>query len=99
MRCTPLGDSAAAVERGRIEPAQAMAAMGMQPQDQAQRRDVIPDDIKSWSGFGTVAGAGSAVRRPTCSTTTSFRSLWAAAATRRTCRYCAGHVTAARVLA
>jgi hypothetical protein len=29
-------------KRGRIERAQAMAAMGMQPQDQARRRDVIP---------------------------------------------------------
>ena len=33
-------------ERGRIERAQAMVAMGMQPQDQARRRDIIPDDIK-----------------------------------------------------
>jgi HNH endonuclease len=33
-------------ERGRIERAKAMVAMGMQPQDQAQRRDVIPDDVK-----------------------------------------------------
>jgi 5-methylcytosine-specific restriction endonuclease McrA len=33
-------------ERGRIGRAQAMVAMGMQPQDKAQRRDVIPDDIK-----------------------------------------------------
>jgi hypothetical protein len=33
-------------ERGRIERAKAIVAMGMQPQDQAQRRDVIPDDVK-----------------------------------------------------
>jgi hypothetical protein len=33
-------------DRGRIERAQAMVAMGMRPQDQAQRRDVIPDDVK-----------------------------------------------------
>jgi HNH endonuclease len=33
-------------ERGRIERAQAMVAMGMQPQVQSRRRDVIPDDIK-----------------------------------------------------
>jgi hypothetical protein len=33
-------------KRGRIERAQAMAAMGWQPQDQARRRDVIPDDVK-----------------------------------------------------
>jgi hypothetical protein len=33
-------------ERGRIERAKAMVAMGMQPQDQVQRRDVIPDDVK-----------------------------------------------------
>jgi hypothetical protein len=33
-------------ERGRIERAKAMVAMGIQPQDQAHRRDVIPDDVK-----------------------------------------------------
>jgi hypothetical protein len=33
-------------KRARIERAKAMVAMGMQPQDQAQRRDVIPDDVK-----------------------------------------------------
>jgi hypothetical protein len=33
-------------ERARIERAKAMVAMDMQPQDQAQRRDVIPDDVK-----------------------------------------------------
>jgi hypothetical protein len=33
-------------QRGRIERAQAMAAMGWQPQDQSRRRDVIPDDVK-----------------------------------------------------
>jgi hypothetical protein len=33
-------------ERGRIERAKAMVAMGMQPQDQSRRRDVIPDDVK-----------------------------------------------------
>jgi len=33
-------------KRGRIERAQAMAAIGWQPQDQARRRDVIPDDVK-----------------------------------------------------
>jgi hypothetical protein len=33
-------------KRGRIERAQAMAAMGWQPQDQARRRDIIPDDVK-----------------------------------------------------
>ena len=33
-------------DRGRIERAQAMVAMGLQPQDQAMRRDVIPDDVK-----------------------------------------------------
>src|SRR5829696_2359194 len=30
-------------KRGRIERAKAMVAMGMQPQDQKRRRDVIPD--------------------------------------------------------
>ena len=33
-------------ERGRIERAQAMVAMGTEAQDQARRRDVIPDDVK-----------------------------------------------------
>jgi len=33
-------------KRGRIERAQAMAAMGWQPPDQERRRDVIPDDVK-----------------------------------------------------
>jgi hypothetical protein len=33
-------------KRGRIARAQAMAAMGMQPQDQARRRDVIPTMLK-----------------------------------------------------
>jgi hypothetical protein len=35
-------------ERGRIERAQAMVAMGMQPQDQARRRDIIADDVKQF---------------------------------------------------
>jgi hypothetical protein len=35
-------------ERGRVERAQAMVAMGMQPQDQSLRRDVIPDDVKQF---------------------------------------------------
>jgi hypothetical protein len=34
-------------QRGRIERAQAMVAMGMEPQDQSRRRDVIPDDVKA----------------------------------------------------
>jgi HNH endonuclease len=33
-------------KRGRVERAQAMVAMGMEPQGQARRRDVIPDDVK-----------------------------------------------------
>ena len=31
---------------GRIERARAMVAMDWEPQDQAQRTDVIPDDVK-----------------------------------------------------
>jgi hypothetical protein len=33
-------------DQRRIERAQAMVVMGMEPQDQARRRDVIPDDVK-----------------------------------------------------
>jgi hypothetical protein len=35
-------------ERGRIERAKAMVSIGMQPQDQVRRRDVIPDDVKQF---------------------------------------------------
>ena len=33
-------------EQRRIDRAQAMVSMGLQPQDQTYRRDVIPDDVK-----------------------------------------------------
>ena len=87
----------AAAGAGLIERAQAMVAVGMRPQDQAQRRDVIPDDMKQQSGLGTVAGAGSAVRRPGCSTTTSFRSNGGGSSNQENLQVRAGHVTAARV--
>jgi hypothetical protein len=83
-------------KRGRIERAQAMVAMGMQPQDQSRRRDVIPDDVKQMVWMRMAAAAGTAAPRQSFSSTTSFRSLWAAAAVLRTSRSSVGHVTAAR---
>jgi len=56
-------------KRGRIERAKAMVAMGMQPQDQPQRRDVIPDDVKQlvWlrdGGQPALRRSGGAAVRP-----------------------------------
>lgn len=35
-------------EQKRIDRAQAMVSMGLEPQDQARRRDLIPDDVKQF---------------------------------------------------
>jgi hypothetical protein len=66
-------------QRGRIKRAQAMVAMGMQPQDQPRRRDLIPDDVKQFVWMRMVADAGSARHRRSFSSSKSSRSLWAAA--------------------
>ena len=76
-------------ERGRIERAQAIVAVGMQPQDQAQRRDVIPDDMKQLVWLGD----GGRCRQRGAQTELQYDRIipvvmGAAAATRRTCSTC-----------
>jgi hypothetical protein len=76
-------------ERGsRIEPAQTMVAVGMRPQDQAQRRDVIPDDMKQLVWLGDAGrcrqrGAQTELQHDHIIPVV----MGAAAAIRRTCRY------------
>ena len=84
-------------ERGRIERAQAMVAMGMQPQDQSRRRYVIPDDVKQ---FVWMCDGG---RCRQCGAQAELQYdhiipvAMGEAVAPRTCRSCAGHATAARV--
>jgi hypothetical protein len=83
-------------KRGRIERAQAMAAMGWQPQDQARRRDIIPDDVKQMVWMGMEGSACDVALRPSFSSTTSSCSRWVAAARLRTYKFSAARAIAGR---
>jgi hypothetical protein len=84
-------------KRARIERAKAMVAMGMQPQDQAQRRGAIPDDVQQLVWLRDGGAASTAAPRQSSSSTTSSRSRWVEAAILRTFRSCADPATGARV--
>jgi hypothetical protein len=82
-------------QQSRIERAEAMVAMGLEPQ-QAVRRP-IPDDVKQFVWMRVVAAVETAVRRPSCSSITSCRSRWAVRRTPTTFRSSAVRATGERV--